>query len=446
MLTMRSFARRMPNLLRLLHKPSLSSRLLKTCAGAEDGALRQQEAVLYVHWPYCEKRCTYCNFNKYVSKSIDQSRMRDCLLTELTSLLSLSQVKQVNSIFFGGGTPSLAEPDTLHRIIDSVAEAVHLPNDAEITLEVNPSASVGDRLTAFRDAGINRVSLGVQSLNDTDLSVLGRQHTAQDALGILDACKTLFPGRTSVDVIFGRPGQTLSAWTDELQRILSCCDDHVSLYQLTLERGTSMFNDVVARKLFVPPSDTVADMYETAVQVMEQAGFSRYEASNFARNDAESSHNQAYWQGTQYIGIGPGAHGRFVPRGDGRTVREARIQTLEPEPWMYEVEKYGHATRKAVPQSRLDVLQEILMLGLRTKNGIPSERWTRFSCGPTLNEVFGDTDMMRTLREAYLIMDDGGLRATPRGLNVIDGIVPELLCILDKYYKRFPQKTTSQVL
>ena len=206
-----------------------------------------------------------------------------------------------------------------------------------------------------------------------------------------------------------------------------------------------MFNDVVARKLFIPPTDTVADMYETAVQVMEEAGFSRYEASNFARNGAESSHNQAYWQGTQYIGIGPGAHGRFVPRGDGKTVREARIQTLEPEPWMYEVEKYGHATRRAVPQSRLDVLQEILMLGLRTKNGIPSEHWTIFSCGPTLDEVFGDTDMMRTLQETYLIMDDSGLRATPRGLNVIDGIVPELLCILDKYYERFPQKTTNHV-
>ena len=419
----------------------MSSRLLKTSAGAEDEALRHQEAVLYVHWPYCEKRCTYCNFNKYVSKSVDESRMRDCLLTELTSLLSLSQVKRVKSIFFGGGTPSLAEPDTLRMIIDSVSEAVHVPTDAEITLEVNPSATVGDKLTAFKDAGINRVSLGVQSLNNKDLGVLGRQHTAQDALRILDVCKRLFPGRTSVDVIFGRPGQTLIAWKDELQRILNCCDDHVSLYQLTLERGTSMFNDVTARKLFIPPADTVTDMYEIAVQVMEEADFTRYEASNFARNHAESSHNQAYWQGAQYIGIGPGAHGRFVPWGDGKTVREARIQTLEPEPWMYEVERYGHATRRAVPQSQLDVLQEILMLGLRTRKGIPSQRWTSFSCGPTMDEVFGDTDMMRTMQETYLILDDSGLRATPRGLNVIDSIVPELLCILDKYFERFPQKT-----
>ncbi|KAI0210960.1 Radical S-adenosyl methionine domain-containing protein 1, mitochondrial [Lamellibrachia satsuma] len=447
---MTKFARWIPYDLRLLGGiSSFPARLTNTSVSAKDvdEASWQREAVLYVHWPYCERRCTYCNFNKYVSDAVDHKRMRDCLCTELCTLLSLGHVRRIKSIFFGGGTPSLAEPETLHKVIKTVADRVDLQSDAEITIEVNPNSTEAAKLRAFRDAGINRVSLGVQALNDNDLHILGRQHTVEEALRTLDMCKKLFHGRTSVDVIFGRPGQTLSVWQDELQQILNLCDDHISLYQLTLERGTSLFKDVMDRKLFMPPANKMADMYDAAVQVTEDAGFSRYEASNFARNNAESSHNQAYWQGTQYIGIGPGAHGRFVPLGDGKAVREARIQTLEPEPWMYEVEKYGHATRRAVPQSQLDILQEILMLGLRTKIGIPSERWLRFSCGPTLQEVFSNTYMVQLLqKEGFLVLGDRGLRTTSRGLNVVDSIVPELLNVLNKYFELSPQKTTNHLL
>ncbi|KAK2172932.1 hypothetical protein NP493_919g01034 [Ridgeia piscesae] len=444
---MRRFARWIPQNLRQLDNIScVPLRSTKTSVGAKDvdGASFQQEAVLYVHWPYCEKRCTYCNFNKYISNAVDHRRMRDSLCTEFRTLHSLSHVTRIQSIFFGGGTPSLAEPETIYKVIETVKDTVDLPADVEVTIEVNPSSTEAAKLGAFKDAGINRVSLGVQALNDMDLTVLGRQHTVEEALRTLDICKKLFHGRTSVDVIFGRPGQMLSAWNEELQQILNLCDDHISLYQLTLERGTSFHKDVMDRKLMMLPANKMADLYEAAVQVLEDAGFSRYEASNFARHGAESSHSQAYWQGMQYIGIGPGAHGRFVPKAKNKTVREARIQTLEPEPWMYEVEKYGHATRRAVPQSQLDVLQEILMLGLRTKIGVPSERWLKFSHGPTLDEVFNNTYMVKLLQnEKFLILDDKGLRTTAQGLNVVDSIMPELLNVMDKYFELMQPKALN---
>ncbi|MEE6527647.1 hypothetical protein FKM82_029179, partial [Ascaphus truei] len=212
-----------------------------------------------------------------------------------------------------------------------------------------------------------------KSLDDSDLLLLGRTHTASDALRTLEEARCLFPGRTSADIMFGLPGQSLASWHSSLRRLLALCDDHVSLYQLTLERGTALFRAVQDGRLSPPDPELTAHMYDDARRILSEAGFRQYEVSNFARNGALSNHNLSYWLGKQYIGLGPGAHGRFVARGGGGQRREARIQTLEPEPWMTEVTRYGHGTRRVTEQSDLDVLEEMLVLGLRTDFGITHE-------------------------------------------------------------------------
>ena len=266
-------------------------------------------------------------------------------------------------------------------------------------------------------SGINRVSLGIQALNDKDLKLLGRDHTVDESMQCIEEAKRLFPGRVSIDLIFGRPQQTISSWQPELNKVSEICDNHVSLYQLTLERGTALFKMHEHGMIDLPDDDDIADMYSLAVETMADEGLNRYEVSNFARSGSESLHNQAYWEGGQYIGIGPGAHGRFIPMNctsDGHvskvqghladknqtstTVpqvnhREARIQTLEPAPWMFEVVKYGHGTRKRVIQTQLDILQEFLMVGMRTARGVTNRRWTELSEGRSLGEVFNNDNV-----------------------------------------------------
>ena len=291
--------------------------------------------------------------------------------------------------------------------------------------------------------------MGIQALDDADLKVLGRDHTTAESLRCITEAKSLFPGRVLLDLIFGRPKQSMLSWQQELQDVLQICDDHLSLYQLTLERGTALFKLHEKGKITVPGSDLMAEMYEGAVDALEEAGFVRYEVSNFARNGAESEHNKAYWMGSQYIGVGPGAHGRFVPqncasydnqeKGTAPTIypiREARIQTLEPDPWMSEVETRGHGTRKRVQQSQQDMLEELLMLGLRTQQGVLESRWREISKGPRLLDIFHGNDAVpKLVKQGFLEIDGIGMRATRRGMSVLDSILPELLLVLTENHK-----------
>ncbi|XP_013790314.1 radical S-adenosyl methionine domain-containing protein 1, mitochondrial-like, partial [Limulus polyphemus] len=208
-----------------------------------------EKAALYVHWPYCEKRCSYCNFNKYISNHVNHARMCECLVKEATTLLRLSGIKTVETIFFGGGTPSLAQPHTIESVINCVKNLVAVPHDAEVTLECNPTTLEAQRLREFKLAGVNRVSIGIQALNDRDLLLLGRNHSVKEALRVIEQAKNIYNGRTSIDIIFGRPYQSQYSWQDELKKLLEICDDHISLYQLTLERGTSLFKLVNCGKL-----------------------------------------------------------------------------------------------------------------------------------------------------------------------------------------------------
>ncbi|NXV80567.1 RSAD1 protein, partial [Atlantisia rogersi] len=429
-------------------------------------------------WPYCRQRCSYCSFNKYVVPAVDEAAVCASLVQEARTLLRLSRVQSITSVFFGGGTPSLASPHTIGAVLEAVAGAAHLPAGTEVTLEANPSSTSTLRLTGFRAAGVNRLSIGVQvrgplhrlglcsppcpllplcslpqSLDDAELQLLGREHTAAEARRAVEAAQQLFPGRTSIDLIFGLPGQSWAAWARGLEEALGLCDDHVSLYQLTLERGTVLAAQVSRGALPAPPQDLLADMYHTARDMLVAAGFRHYEVSNFARKGALSSHNLSYWRAEQYIGVGPGAHGRFVPWGEGGCTREARVQTLEPDAWMREVQSRGHGTRKRVALSPLEQLEEVLALGLRTDEGVTHEvrspwgspagtrrprpvadpslgtqRWGRFSPQLSLEAAFGEPGQARDLeQQGWLVLDSRGLRCAREGLAVLDSLLPDLL-------------------
>ncbi|NWI58551.1 RSAD1 protein, partial [Calyptomena viridis] len=434
-------------------------------------------------WPYCRKRCSYCNFNTYVVPAVDEAAVRACLVREAHTLLRLSQVQRwvhrgvhgwcgarqcppaaphplpysITSVFFGGGTPSLASPRTVAAVLEAVAEAAHLPASAEVTLEANPTSTDTTRLAGFKAAGVNRLSIGVQvrwalpcgpaalcdpsvttlppqSLDDAELQLLGREHTAAEAQRAVEAARGLFPGRTSIDLLFGLPGQSRDAWAQGLEAALGLCDDHISLYQLTLERGTALAAQVWGGTLPLPPQDLLADMYQTARTVLVAAGFRHYEVSNFARKGALSNHNLSYWRADQYVGVGPGAHGRFVPRGEGSSSREARVQTLEPVAWMREVQSQGHGTRSRVVLSPLEQLEELLSLGLRMDEGVTHERWGHFSPHLSLQAVFGALGEAQVLQEqGWLLLDSRGLRCTWAGLAVLDSLLPDLLCQLQRH-------------
>ncbi|XP_063077013.1 radical S-adenosyl methionine domain-containing protein 1, mitochondrial [Engraulis encrasicolus] len=426
-----------------------STRVLSSSARDSSVLVSSQcnEAALYVHWPYCLRRCSYCNFNKYIPRADNHAAMTECLQKETATLLHLSQVSRVTSVFFGGGTPSLAQPATIAAVLETVSQHAHLSEGAEVTLEVNPTPTGMSKLKDFVHAGVNRMSIGVQSLKEEDLKVLGRDHSPQHALRTISEARRLCPGRVSVDVMFGRPGQSVASWERELQELLRVCDDHVSLYQLTLERGTQLFKQVERGELTVPAEDVTAAMYKTAREILETRGYRQYEVSNFVRRGAMSEHNLGYWRAQQYIGVGPGAHGRFVPLAAGLDRREARTQTLEPDVWIREVQKFGHATRRRLPLSHLELLEEVLVMGLRMVSGITHQHWEVFSPGDDLHACFGPSGDVQDLQQrGLLLLDDRGLRCSWEGLALMDSMLPTLLVQLETHVLRKTQQQNKTCL
>ncbi|XP_047400657.1 radical S-adenosyl methionine domain-containing protein 1, mitochondrial isoform X3 [Sciurus carolinensis] len=327
-----------------------------------------RRAAVYVHWPYCEKRCSYCNFNKYIPRGVEEAAMRNCLVTE--------------------------------------------------------------------------------SLDDTELQLLGRTHSSSDALRTLAEARCLFPGRVSVDLMLGLPAQQVGPWLRQLQELLHHCDDHLSLYQLSLERGTALFAQVQQGALPAPDPELATEMYQEGRAMLQEAGFRQYEVSNFARNGALSTHNWTYWQCGQYLGIGPGAHGRFMLQGAEGHTREARIQTLEPDNWMKEVMLFGHGTRKRVPLGKLELdfsfrLEEALAMGLRTDVGLTHQHWQEFEPPLTLWDIFGtNREVKELLEQDLLLLDHRGLRCSWKGLAVLDSL---LLTLLPQLQKTWHQRTPSLV-
>lgn len=372
---------------------------------------------IYIHWPFCLSKCPYCDFNSHVAASIDQTRWRAGLLRELEHFAQTKPGATVTSIFFGGGTPSLMEPATAGALIERVAALWPTAPDLEITMEANPSTVEAGRFRDFRAAGIGRLSLGVQALDDASLKFLGRRHDAGEALAALEVAKSLFP-RFSFDLIYARPGQTVAAWQAELTRALELAGDHLSLYQLTIEDGTA-FAPAYARGDFqLPGEDDQAAMFELTQDMTRAAGLPAYEVSNHAAPGNECRHNLTYWLGGDYAGVGPGAHGRL----NGTAFRQHRA----PDIWLERVEQHGHATQGSEALDPGTRAEELVMMGLRLVDGIDAATFATAAGRPLWDVV--DTDgLIRMAEGGFLTRNAGGIKATPAGMLVLNALTAELL-------------------
>jgi oxygen-independent coproporphyrinogen-3 oxidase len=376
---------------------------------------------IYVHWPFCRAKCPYCDFNSHVRDAIDQGRWRAALLRELAHYAEQTAGRTVTSVFFGGGTPSLMEPETTAAVIDAVRQHWKTQPDLEITLEANPTSVETDRFRGFRDAGVNRVSIGVQALDEQVLKFLGRQHSAGEAIRALEIGRAIFP-RLSFDLIYARPGQSLEAWSGELAAALDLANSHISLYQLTIEPGTA-FEQRVARGDFTPlPEEEQAVLFDWTTSRLERAGLPAYEISNHARPGEESRHNLTYWRYGDYIGVGPGAHGRLTLDGQKLATRQHRA----PEAWLDAVEREGHATRQRQEVDTAARLQEMVMMGLRLAEGIPAARF-RAETGTAMQEALDAKRFARLVEGGFLEVSDDRLRATPEGRTRLDAVLGALL-------------------
>ncbi|AXI40627.1 radical SAM family heme chaperone HemW [Sulfitobacter sp. SK011] len=372
---------------------------------------------LYIHWPFCEAKCPYCDFNSHVSRHIDQRAWRDAYLTELTRAASETSGRVLNAVFFGGGTPSLMDPDVVADIITHIKQLWPTANDLEITLEANPSSVEAGRFAAYRQAGISRVSMGIQALNDPDLRRLGRIHSAAEALAAFDIARNAFD-RVSFDLIYGRQDQTLAEWENELKQALNLAIDHLSLYQLTIESGTA-FGDRYARGKLrgLPDDDLGADMYELTQDLCGAMGMPAYEVSNHARDGAQSRHNLIYWRYGDYVGIGPGAHGRITVGGQ----KLATVCYSNPLRWLDGVaDKTSEKPREAL--SRRDQANEFLLMGLRLKEGVSLDRYERLLGQPLPEDKIAHLEDIDMITRA-----NDNISVTNQGVMLLNAVLEELL-------------------
>jgi len=385
---------------------------------------------LYLHWPFCHSKCPYCDFNSHVREAVDQARWRRALVAELEHYAAengtQSAERELTSLFFGGGTPSLMEPETVAALIGRAKLTWRTAADLEVTLEANPTSVEAGRFAELAAAGVTRVSLGVQALDDDALAFLGRQHSAAEARAALDVARRHF-ARWSFDLIYARPGQARAAWRAELDRALAEGAAHLSLYQLTIEPDTA-FHGAYRRGELVPAAeDTAAALYDLTQDRLAAAGLTAYEVSNHARPGQECRHNLTYWRYGDYLGVGPGAHGRLtLPGADGGTVKIAIRRHRAPEAWLAAVERDGHATRTRealAPDARL---AELVLMGLRLDEGVSRAAFRR----ETGQEPEQALDMKRLrpfIAGGLLELDDAGLRASAAGRRHLDGLLARIL-------------------
>jgi oxygen-independent coproporphyrinogen-3 oxidase len=377
--------------------------------------------ALYIHWPFCLAKCPYCDFNSHVREAIPQARFGAALRRELAWEAARLGRRQVASIFFGGGTPSLMAPETVAALIDNAARWFSFTPDIEITLEANPTSVELEKLDLFRQAGVNRLSLGVQALDDAALRALGRQHSAAQAIAALEHARAVFP-RLSFDLIYARPGQSVAAWRAELAQALNLAADHLSLYQLTIEPGTAYEALYRSGSIVLPDEDTAAALYDATGEAAAAFGLQAYEVSNYAKPGSESRHNLAYWRYGDYAGIGPGAHGRISL--DGTLIATRRHRA--PEPWAERVERDGHGSTAEEIVSGLDKAREALLMGLRLTEGI-DKRWFATRTGVALGDAVDTEILLAAVEAGYLADMETRLIATPAGRRLLDALLPRLV-------------------
>jgi len=373
--------------------------------------------AIYIHWPFCQAKCPYCDFNSHVSREIDQAQWKSAYLAEIDRYATQTPGRVLTSVFFGGGTPSLMDPDVVHAILDRIRHHWPAANDLEVTLEANPGSVEASRFRGYSAAGVNRVSMGIQALNNDDLRRLGRLHTVKEAFVAFEIARAQFE-RVSFDLIYARQDQDLGAWQKELEQALSMAIDHLSLYQLTIENGTAFGDRYDRGKLHgLPDDDLAADMYHATQDMCQSAGFDAYEVSNHALAGAESRHNKIYWRYGDFVGLGPGAHGRLTIGGQ----RLATVAHSNPDRWLNAVNAgSGETTRERISLSHQ--ADEYLMMGLRLSEGIDMDRYLALS-NRTLPE-----DTLRYLSDIGMIeLEKRRLKVTSNGRAVLNSITRELL-------------------
>ncbi len=372
---------------------------------------------VYIHWPFCKSKCPYCDFNSHVQANVDQSAWRDALLAELRNTYRLTGPRRVDTVFFGGGTPSLMAPSTVAALIEEIDHLWGIMPKAEISLEANPTSVEAERFRGYAQGGVNRLSMGVQALNDANLKALGRTHTVAEAIQAFDIAKNSF-SRVSFDLIYARQGQSLTDWQAELKTALDMSVDHLSLYQLTIESGTrfgALYQRGRLRNL--PDDDLASDMYFATQDLCEAGGMPRYEVSNHAAVDAQSRHNLIYWRYGDYAGIGPGAHGRLTLNG-----RRMASQT-KPDPalWLDRVSSNGHGRTTLDPLDPADQALEYLLMSMRLSEGMSVARYTRLA-GQNLN-----AERVEDLQEMGLLtLKKDRLATTRKGAPLLNAILREL--------------------
>jgi oxygen-independent coproporphyrinogen-3 oxidase len=379
------------------------------------------DLVLYVHWPFCLAKCPYCDFNSHVRERIDQARFARVLRRELATEAARLGRRRLTSVFFGGGTPSLMDPSTVAELLDDAARYFDVVENPEITLEANPTSIEAGRLSDFRAAGVNRVSIGIQSLDETALRTLGRQHSAAEAIAALAMARRLF-ARVSFDLIYARPGQDLADWRAELRSALAIAADHLSLYQLTIEPATPFEALHRQGRIVLPDEDTAAALYDVTGDECARAGLVAYEVSNYARPGEESRHNLAYWRYLDYAGIGPGAHGRITVEGSLLATRRHRA----PEPWAERVEQTGHGLTADDPVAPEERAREALLMGLRLTEGVELARF-EVRTGRTLAQSVDAGVLARCIEENYLTLTDNRLAATAEGRIRLNSLLSALV-------------------
>jgi putative oxygen-independent coproporphyrinogen III oxidase len=388
---------------------------------AGDGDLRmnsQPAFGIYVHWPFCKAKCPYCDFNSHVRhEAVDGNSFADALVTELKYMATRTPGRTVSSIFFGGGTPSLMPPKAVAQVLDGIAAFWPVAPDAEITLEANPTSVEAENFRGYRTAGVNRVSVGVQALNEVDLKALGRQHTPDEALAAFKLAAQIFP-RVSFDMIYARPNQTLENWRAELTRALSEQQGHMSLYQLTIEPETRYADLYAAGKLTIPGDDLSADLYDLTQELTEKAGLPCYEISNHAAPGHQSQHNLLYWRYGEYVGAGPGAHGRLA---DG-SITYATATEKYPETWRKLVQTRGHGLIQDETTNPAAQAREMLLMGLRIDEGIDLTRYEMLAGRPM------SQDKITAMADMGFVQMRGNSRlaATQSGRRLLNAVIAEL--------------------
>jgi oxygen-independent coproporphyrinogen-3 oxidase len=376
--------------------------------------------AVYIHWPFCRSKCPYCDFNSHVRDGVDAARWTRALLADLDDQAQMLPGREVGSVFFGGGTPSLMPPETIAAVLERIGRHWLLAAELEVTLEANPNSAEAERFAAFAAAGVNRLSLGVQALDQQALRFLGRRHDRGEAIAAVERARASFP-RFSFDLIYARPRQTLEAWRRELDEALVLAGDHLSLYQLTIEPGTAFAAAAVRGDLVAADEEIAGALFEMTQDRLAAHGLPAYEISNHAREGAECRHNLAYWRYEDYAGIGPGAHGRLTSGGVKHATRQRRL----PERWLEAVEATGSGREEIAAIGRDAMISEMLMMGLRLAEGIRRTRLEE-AAGRDVETLFADT-LPRLVEGSFLTLDSHRFAATAAGRQRLDAVLAALL-------------------